>query len=160
MAGRLKKLTEAQVIEAVQSYDRGLSLADIAHVCGVSRQAMWDIVRRRTTPRPSVRFGNQNHFYRGGKRADGRSHDIVEKAILAGRLVNPGSCETCRVSGTFVDGRSAIQAHHDDYNAPLQVRWLCQGCHHEWHKHNQPVPLRKGGAEGSSSVDIITGGFP
>lgn len=160
MGGRLKKLTGEMVTQAVADYDAGMSLGDIAHIYGVTRQSMWDLLKRRTTMRSNLRLGTENHFYRGGKRADARSHDIVEKAILSGRLVNPGRCETCNVSGTFADGRSAIQAHHDDYNSPLRVRWLCQKCHHEWHKHNQPMSLRKGGEEGSSAVDIIYGGFP
>lgn len=160
MAGRLKKLTQEQVADATRNYEQGMSLGDLAHVYGVTRQAMWDLLRRRTTLRPQARFGNENHFYRGGRRSDARAHDVVDKAIQSGRLVNPGVCETCGASGRFTDGRTAIQAHHDDYNHPLNVRWLCQPCHHEWHRNNQPVPVRKGGEEGSPAVDIIYGGFP
>jgi transposase-like protein len=160
MAGRLKKLTQEQVAQAVDGYAFGMSLADLAHIYGVSRQSLWDLLRRRIELRSNLRFGSQNHFYRGGNRADERAHNIVEKAVLAGRLVNPGLCSACGVSGMFADGRTAIQAHHDDYNKALNVRWLCQKCHHEWHRHNQPVPLRKGGDEGSTAIDIIYGGFP
>ncbi|HYX36518.1 MAG TPA: hypothetical protein VE954_25705 [Oligoflexus sp.] len=160
MAGRLRKLSNDQVLEAVKGYEAGFALADLAHVYRVTRQTMWGLLKGRTAMRPQQRYGSESHFYRGGSRADERAHDIVETAIRAGRLVNPGQCETCGQSRVFEDGRTGIHAHHDDYNEPLSVRWLCYPCHHKWHQHNEPVPLRKGGAEESSSVDIIYGGFP
>lgn len=159
MAGKLKKLTEEQVVEAVKSYNEGMSLGDLGHIYGVTRQAMWDLLRRRTIMRSQKRYGKDNHFYRGGARADQRAHDLCEKAISNGKLHNPGKCSVCSDESRFADGRTAIQAHHDDYNKPLSVRWLCQKCHHEWHKHNRPIPY-KGEPEVTSGIDIITGGFP
>lgn len=69
MAGRLRKMTAEQVGTAVGEYEAGSSLGDLAHIYGVSRQSMWDLLRRRTTLRPQQRFGEENHFYRGGKRS-------------------------------------------------------------------------------------------
>jgi hypothetical protein len=37
--------------------------------------------------------------------------------------------------------RRATVAHHDDYNRPLHVRWLCQLHHNVWHGKNKPLPM-------------------
>ena len=38
----------------------------------------------------------------------------------------------CEVCSTVID----VQAHHDDYNKPLDVRWLCRKHHREHHRNN------------------------
>lgn len=59
----------------------------------------------------------------------------VGNAIRDGRLI-PLPCEVCF-------NTHDIQAHHDDYNKPLEVRWLCAKHHKEVHanmpqlKHEQ-----------------------
>lgn len=123
--------------EAVRLYQAGLSLADVARFYGKSRQAMWDVLRRRITLRPQRQTGSKNAFWRGGKTADGRAQRLAERALEKGIISRADSCEACGASYTFKDGRSGIQGHHDDYNKPLDVRWLCQRCHHEWHKANR-----------------------
>lgn len=159
MAGKLKKLTSEQAEQAKDSYVDGMSLGDLAHIYGVSRQSMWDLIRRRTTLRTQKRYGKDNHFYRGGSRADARASDLLDNAIRYGKLHNPEKCESCGSTDRFADGRTAIQGHHEDYNKPFDVRWLCQKCHHEWHKHNEPIRFR-GEPEVTNDVDIIFGGFP
>lgn len=158
MAGKLKKLTPEQAEECVALYDRGLSLAPIAEYFGVSRQAMWDLLRRRTMMRPQKRYGKDNHFYRDGERADDQAQNMVETAVQQGVMQRKSACEECGASGIFKDGRSKIQAHHDDYNKPLDVRWLCQKCHHKWHKTH--TPKRKEVQQELAKVDLILGGFP
>lgn len=143
MAGKLKKMTDDGIHEAMRMYEGGLSCGAIAPHFGVTRNALWDLLKRRgLKTRPRERFGAENTFYRGGANDTERAHDLVEKAVLCGRLTRASACETCGGSGEFKDGRTSIQAHHDDYNKPMQVRWLCQPCHHEWHKANVAVPLR------------------
>lgn len=159
MAGKLKKVTEEQVAQAVKSYDDGMSLADLAHIYGMTRQGMWDLIRRRTTLRSNLKYGKDNHFYRGGARADARAGKILDNAIRYGKLHNPEKCSECGSCERFKDGRTAIQGHHDDYNKPLDVRWLCQQCHHEWHKNNEPIKFT-GEPELTEDVDILFGGFP
>lgn len=158
IAGKLKKLKLEQVDEAIKLYQSGLSLADVGDYFGVSRQAMHDLLKRRIELRPQKRTGKDNHFYRGGKCADHNVHNITEKAIKKG-ILKPSPCEECGKTGKMSDGRNLVQAHHDDYNKPLDVRWLCQPCHHEWHKNNKPIK-RKEVREIASDIDVIAGGFP
>jgi hypothetical protein len=53
------------------------------------------------------------------------AHGSVSRAIRSGALVrNP--CERC--------GEQKSVAHHEDYDKPLDVMWLCQPCHKQRHK--------------------------
>jgi transposase-like protein len=101
---------------------------------------------------------DENPFYRGGTKAHDKSQNLVEAAVLRGSLVRPTTCSECGLDpAPFENGRTAIQAHHDDYNKPLEVRWLCQPCHHRWHRFNEAIPF--GGDAPESLVDVVVGGF-
>lgn len=52
-------------------------------------------------------------------------HNAVNRAIRSGRLVRL-PCERC--------GEENSCAHHEDYDKPLEVMWLCQPCHKQRHK--------------------------
>jgi len=158
MAGHLKKLTSEQAEESVRLYERGLSCGAIGAYFGVTRQAMWDLLRRRTTMRSNLRYGQDNHFYRGGETQDDQAQNLLEQAIKDGIIERQYICEACGDSGAFKDGRNKVQAHHDDYNKPLDVRWLCQKCHHLWHTANRAV--RKEVQRELPKTDLICGGFP
>ena len=146
--------------DAVSLYESGLSIGDCAEFYEVTRQAMHKILKRRGCNfRSQKKHGSDNHFYRGGKTTgQKRAGHLVETAIKKGVLVQQHQCEKCNATKTFSDGRSGIQAHHDDYTKPLEVRWLCQSCHHEWHKTNSA----KGGNQVSTAtrLDLVTGGYP
>lgn len=130
--------------KAVEMYNNGLSIGNIATKYGLSRQTMYKILKRRNVmSRPNLRFGDDNHFYRGGTVADDHAQNALEHAIERGGVVRPEHCQQCGNSYEFSDGRTAIQGHHTDYNKPLEVMWLCQKCHHEWHKNNKPVARRE-----------------
>lgn len=53
------------------------------------------------------------------------ARDRARYAIKAGKLPK-GNCTGC---GTDED----LQMHHDDYNKPLEVTWLCRQCHVDLH---------------------------
>jgi C-5 cytosine-specific DNA methylase len=151
---------------AVSLYESGMSIADCASFYEISRQAMHKILDRRGCVfRDNLRYGEDNHFYRGcmpNRSKKERVHNLVETALSNGVISNPGVCECCGGSGVFKDGRSAIQAHHYDYDKPLDVEWLCQKCHHEWHKNNKAINETDTEKlnEPSGAIDILSGGFP
>jgi hypothetical protein len=59
------------------------------------------------------------------RRKKNAAHAAVQTAIRDGRLVS-GPCEVC-------DTTENICAHHDDYEKPLDVRWLCREHHADLH---------------------------
>lgn len=145
--------------DAVSLYDQGMSIGDCADYYGISRQGMHDILKRRDCQfRPKLKYGKDNHFHRGGiSNGRKRANHLLEKAVKKGVIIQKVRCEDCGRTKTFKDGRTGIQAHHDNYNKPLKVRWLCQECHHEWHKHNQPEEFDEPAA---GAIDVVCGGFP
>ena len=57
------------------------------------------------------------------------AHKVVEKMIRLGEIsIMP--CESCQ--------SVTVHAHHDDYDKPKLIRWLCSKHHKEWHKENGP----------------------
>ena len=147
---------------AIELYDKGISIQEVANFYQVSRQSMWMILKRRSVKfRDNKKFGVENHFYRGTK-ADGYSQNLLEQAIEDGIIARQTKCQECGHEGTFSDGRTAIQAHHTDYNKPINVIWLCQKCHHEWHKHNAAIErmVMPSEAMPRTTIDVLSGGFP
>lgn len=64
------------------------------------------------------RWSEENHL----KRA---AHIITGNAIRDGRLIKK-PCNVCK--------SEKVEAHHDDYEKPLKVKWLCGKHHAEHHK--------------------------
>ncbi len=147
---------------ATSLYDSGMSIQDCAEYYEISRQAMHKIlIRRKCNFRKNLKHGNDNHFHRGAYPDNSkkkRVQHITEKAIKKGALIRPIKCSKCGDTQEFKDGRNGIQAHHCDYDKPLEVLWLCQKCHHVWHKENKV--LNEKDEKRNPPVDILTGGFP
>lgn len=57
------------------------------------------------------------------------AHVLVGNALRDGKIKRETECSKCG-SGY------RVQAHHDDYQYPLSVRWLCDLCHKQWHSEN------------------------
>jgi hypothetical protein len=63
-----------------------------------------------------------------------RCHQAVYEAINRGELTRPSKCCICQTAGK-------IHGHHDDYEKPLTVVWLCPSCHKRVHKNvNLAIP--------------------
>jgi hypothetical protein len=54
-----------------------------------------------------------------------RAHVAVARAVRKGSLIR-SPCVRC--------GEQKSLAHHEDYDKPLEVVWLCQPCHKQRHK--------------------------
>lgn len=73
----------------------------------------------------------EQHAYRGGglpeveKKRRAKARSDTNHAIRDGKLTKE-SCGIC--------GREDSQAHHRDYDKPLEVEWLCVKCHWDEHK--------------------------
>lgn len=59
------------------------------------------------------------------------AQEYVRLAILFGDLTRPDSCEICE------EKAHKIVAHHRDYSKPLDVLWVCWGCHQYIHYHER-----------------------
>jgi len=59
-----------------------------------------------------------------------RARSAVKRAIKSGKLTRPNRCENC---GHYYPPSYKLQAHHEDYNKPLDVVWLCIRCHKREH---------------------------
>ena len=66
-----------------------------------------------------------NKAWRAEDKRRQKAHNAVRQAILNGRL-SSSPCERC--------GEEKSLAHHEDYDKPLDVMWLCQPCHKQRHK--------------------------
>ena len=73
-----------------------------------------------------------NTAYRNRNPAISQAHNAVNNALRDGKLFKPSECEAC-------SDTAALHGHHCDYNKPLDVMWLCEPCHKEWHRDNIPI---------------------
>lgn len=84
-------------------------------LCGKAYRAAWYQANRE-------RVKARNVIYRESHTVERAAQHAVEKAIIGGRLTKPTRCTDCSKG-------APLEAHHDDYAKPLDVRWLCRSCH-------------------------------
>jgi len=90
------------------------------------KQRGYDSKRDYSKKRPSARDAQKR-----------KASQALHGAVRRGRIMRPSICSECSIPCT-------PQGHHEDYSKPLQVIWLCRGCHAARH--------RKYGASRSSSL--------
>lgn len=68
-----------------------------------------------------------------------KARGTLNKALKAGKILKPLNCTICNKIGR-------IEGHHEDYDKPLEVLWLCRGCHSKLHsKYFKESLEEKGG---------------
>lgn len=116
---------------------RKASLDGLAHKCKDCQKA-YDKARLRDPKRMAARLeyqktkGSEKHNaacrkWVANNTVKRAAHMLVGNALRDGRLLKK-PCEICR--------EQKSNAHHDDYSKPLDVRWLCDDHHKEWHRIN------------------------
>ena len=73
-----------------------------------------------------------NKAWRSRNPASYQAHSMVNNAMRDGKLFKPSQCEGC-------NDETTLHGHHCDYNKPLDVMWLCDPCHKQWHRENEPI---------------------
>lgn len=69
--------------------------------------------------------------YKYQKKLRKRAHLKLFKAVRSKKII-PGPCEIC--------GTKKVDGHHEDYNRPYDVKWLCRSCHLALHRYkNDPL---------------------
>ncbi len=86
-----------------------------------------DRIRAYDRDRGSRQGSEYNREYRTRYPKKYKAQTMVGNHLRAGNL-HKESCEVCGIDGAV--------AHHDDYDKPLNVRWLCQAHHKQWHSEN------------------------
>lgn len=90
------------------------------------------------TPKAKERDRNRNRAphrieaqaeHQRQKRKECNAKNAVHRAVKCGKMTRPDTCSACGVE-CKPDG------HHDDYDKPLDVRWLCRACHKQHHAKN------------------------
>ena len=82
--------------------------------------------RERDEVKAKYRAYRKEHYDDNRKKVSARNK--ANHAVRTGAIVRR-TCENCIST-------EAGQAHHNDYNKPLNVTWLCPACHKQWHKDN------------------------
>lgn len=103
------------------------------HFC--SMQCRADYVREIVPKEEQNRYGTGFNPAEREKRKKARS---ILNHYLRDKKIKRPSCEVC--------GSLNTEAHHDDYDRPLDVKWLCFIHHRERHKQlNENPELLKNG---------------
>ncbi len=55
------------------------------------------------------------------------AHALIYWSVVAGVIQRKEKCEEC-------DKVSKTEAHHEDYEKPLDIMWLCKYCHSKKHR--------------------------
>jgi hypothetical protein len=135
-APRTKRCFKCGEVKSLSDFYRHLRMAD-GHVnkckeCNKkdvtdNRTAKLDYYREYDRERGSRQTLEDLQRYRKENPKKYAAHTALNNAVRDG-LIFRTPCEECL--------ENDVVGHHDDYDKPLVVRWLCQAHHVAWHKEN------------------------
>lgn len=124
----------------------GKSRDTICKACRIENQSRWAMKNHERTlrykrdyaernaerERERVREKNLRRYREGYRRPRNPlkawARGTVNNAIRYGKIIRPDQCSRCGETGGMID------AHHHDYNKPLEIEWLCRRCHGVEHR--------------------------
>lgn len=89
------------------------------HSTSYKPQPKFSVNRKNYSPAKAL----QNLIHKALYPQQVKTRRMLRKAILNGNIVRPLRCQLCWETGR------RIEAHHNDYDKPLEVVWLCVRCH-------------------------------
>ncbi len=84
--------------------------------------------RYSSNPQQKKKSLESNRKYRQRNPQKTSAHNAVNNALRDGKIVRPDSCSDCGLA------TRDLEAHHEDYSRPLDVKWLCTRCHGKRHR--------------------------
>jgi hypothetical protein len=110
-----KTTTEAERAEKKKAYNKMWAAKNRAKVAEYGRKYYREGIEK-----------NKRRYtaYKANNPEKRKAQDAVKIAIRNGTLIRK-PCEVC--------GKIKVDAHHDDYSKPLEVRWLCRSHHKDHH---------------------------
>ncbi len=71
----------------------------------------------------------QYRRYRNRNEKKYAAHHILQTAVKASILVKPVKCQVCEKETE----KNRLAGHHESYDKPLEVLWVCDPCHKRIH---------------------------
>ena len=59
-----------------------------------------------------------------------KARGMVNKRVQSKKIIRPNKCSVCKED-------KRVEAHHEDYDKPLEVIWVCKECHENIHHLNE-----------------------
>lgn len=113
--------------EAAEYYLRNKE--DIKRKTREYRAANRELVRKRERERYLKNKEAKREYhrqYRASRKKECAARAAVSHEVRMGRMVAPDTCSKCGCE-------AKLDGHHEDYDRPLDVIWLCRPCHVSHH---------------------------
>ena len=113
--------------------DKRIKNGKFAGIRGICKQCFLEYHQEIYCQRPEVKAKERTRSIIRGRTLKAKCRGITNEAIQSGKLVKPSFCPDCGISNK----EKRIEAHHEDYFRPLEIKWKCSVCHTKWH-HEHP----------------------
>jgi predicted metal-binding protein len=116
----------------VREYDRNRPNAEERK----QKKLLREKVKYATDPEYRAMKAKKLREYRAKNKHKDKARQLISKSITNGKVIRPDCCERCKIS-------CVPHGHHEDYNKPLEVMWLCTKCHGIRHRELNKIKRDK-----------------